>query len=361
MGHKTALYEQHLALNARIVDFGGWDMPVQYSSVLAEHHAVRQAVGMFDVSHMTFLELTGTDAIPYLQRILANDVTRLAVAGKALYSAMLNEQGGIIDDLIVYAPTVHRPNVWRIIVNCGTHDKDLAWMQQQAQHFAVNLIERTDLAMLAVQGPTAYRVVSDVLGAEAGAIIQALKVFQGREYNDWFIARTGYTGEEGLEILLPNTQAAALWQQLLAAHVVPCGLAARDTLRLEAGMNLYGNDMTEETTPLVSNMAWTVTWGHDFIGKPALVAQKEAGVPQQLVGLVLLDKGVLRAHQKVIIDGVGEGETTSGTFSPTMDKSIALARIPAGHFDHVWVEIRGKRLAAKIVKPPFVRLGKVLV
>ncbi len=361
MGHKTALYEQHLALNARIVDFGGWDMPVQYTSVLAEHHAVRRSVGMFDVSHMTFLELTGPDAVPYLQRLLANDVARLKTAGKALYSGMLNEQGGVIDDLIVYAPTTQQPDVWRVIVNCGTHDKDMAWMQAQSANFRVSLKERTDLAMLAVQGPQAYRVVSDVLGDEAGAIIQALKVFQGREHNDWFIARTGYTGEEGLEILVPQAQVAEFWQQLLAAGVLPCGLAARDTLRLEAGMNLYGNEMTDDVSPLVANMAWTIAWEHDFIGKAALLAQKEAGVKQQLVGLVLQDKGVLRSHQKVIIDGVGEGETTSGTFSPTMEKSIAFARVPAGDFSQVWVEIRGKRLAATVVKPPFIRLGKVLV
>jgi len=361
MGHKTALYEQHLALNARMVDFGGWDMPVQYSSVLAEHHAVRRAVGMFDVSHMTVLELTGTDAVPYLQRLLANDVSRLKIAGKALYSAMLNEQGGVIDDLIVYAPTTQKPDLWRVIVNCGTHDKDLAWMQKQAEGFAINLIERTDLAMIAVQGPKAYRVVSDVLGDEAGAIIQALKVFQGREYNDWFIARTGYTGEEGLEILVPEAEIAGFWQKLLAAEVLPCGLGARDTLRLEAGMNLYGNDMTDDVSPLVANMAWTIAWDHDFIGKEALLAEQANGVKQQLVGLVLQDKGVLRSHQKVIVDGVGEGETTSGTFSPTMEKSIALARIPVGDVQQVSVEIRGKRLAAKVVKPPFVRLGKVLV
>ncbi|MBK7300293.1 MAG: glycine cleavage system protein T [Moraxellaceae bacterium] len=325
MGHKTALYEQHLALNARIVDFGGWDMPVQYTSVLAEHHAVRRAVGMFDVSHMTFLELTGPDAVPYLQRLLANDVARLKTAGKALYSGMLNEQGGVIDDLIVYAPTTQQPDVWRVIVNCGTHDKDLAWMQAQAASFRISLKERTDLAMY------------------------------------WFIARTGYTGEEGLEILVPQAKVAEFWQQLLAAGVLPCGLAARDTLRLEAGMNLYGNEMTDEVSPLVANMAWTIAWEHDFIGKTALLAQKEAGVKQQLVGLVLQDKGVLRSHQKVILDGVGEGETTSGTFSPTMEKSIAFARVPVGDFSQVWVEIRGKRLAASVVKPPFVRLGKVLV
>lgn len=362
MGHKTALYQQHVALNARMVDFGGWDMPVQYSSVLAEHHAVRRAVGMFDVSHMTFVEVTGPDAQIYLQHLLANDVARLTVAGKALYSAMLNEQGGVIDDLIVYAPTVAQPDLWRVIVNCGTHDKDLAWMQAQAANFRVSIKERTDLAMLAVQGPQARAVVGQVLGAEADALIQSLAIFQGHEFKQtWFIARTGYTGEDGLEMLVPEAEIADFWQQLLAAGVLPCGLGARDTLRLEAGMNLYGHEMDDNVSPLVANMGWTIAWDHDFIGKAPIVAEKAAGSAYKLVGLVLQDKGVLRAEQKVIVDGVGEGITTSGTFSPTLEKSIALARVPVGDYTQVWVEIRGKRLAATVVKPPFVRNGKAFV
>lgn len=358
MGRQTALFAEHQALKGRIVDFGGWDMPVQYSSVLEEHHAVRRAAGMFDVSHMTFLDLEGPDAEAWLRKLIANDVARLKVPGKALYSGMLKEDGGILDDLIVYAPTATTPGRWRIVVNCGTREKDLAWMQAQSASFRVTLREREDLAMIAVQGPEARSKVAALKPALAG-LIDGLEVFQGGEAGDWFVARTGYTGEDGLEILLPNAEAPAFWRALLAAGVLPCGLGARDTLRLEAGMNLYGNDMTEATSPLVSNMAWTVAWDHDFIGKAALEAEKAAGVKSRLVGLILEDKGVLRAHMKVFA-AEGEGETTSGTFSPTLERAIALARIPVGSSDRVDVEIRGKRLPARVVRPPFARNGKAL-
>lgn len=360
MGRQTALYPEHQALKARLVDFGGWDMPVQYDSVLEEHHAVRRAAGMFDVSHMTFLEVDGPDARDYLRELLANDVARLQAPGKALYSAMLREDGGVIDDLIVYAPTPQSPGLWRVVVNCGTHDKDLAWMQARAVSFRVALREREDLAMIAVQGPEARARVAACKPALA-SLIDELEPFQGAEADNgrWFIARTGYTGEDGVEILLPNAEAPAFWRELLAAGVKPCGLGARDTLRLEAGMNLYGNDMDEGVSPLAANMAWTVAWDHDFIGKPALEAEKANGVKTRLVGLILEDKGVLRAHMKVITAD-GEGETTSGTFSPTLERAIALARIPAGSADRAEVEIRGRRLPARIVRPPFVRNGKPL-
>ena len=364
MGLQTALYPEHLALKARIVDFGGWDMPVQYGSVLEEHHAVRRAAGMFDVSHMTFLDLDGPDAEAFLRHLLANDVRRLKLPGKALYSAMLKEDGGILDDLIVYAPTETSPGRWRVIVNCGTRAKDIAWMQAQAASFRVTLKEREDLAMIAVQGPEARAKVAAIKPALA-PLINHLEAFQGNEAGGWFVARTGYTGEDGLEILLPNAEVAAFWRELLAVGVKACGLGARDTLRLEAGMNLYGNDMTEATSPLTSNMAWTLAWDHDFIGKAALEAEKAAGVPTRLVGLILEGKGVLRAHMRVLVSGVGEGETTSGTFSPTLEKAIALARIPVG--DHgaaepaqVQVEIRGKLFDARLVRPPFVRNGRAL-
>lgn len=362
MGLRTPLHAEHLALNARIVDFGGWDMPVQYSSVLEEHHAVRRAQGMFDVSHMTLLELTGPDAASYLRHLLANDVSKLKTPGKALYSVMLDEQGGVIDDLIVYAPTTQQPELWRVIVNCGTHDKDLAWMQRQAASFRVSLKERTDLAMVAVQGPQARATVAGLLGGASAEAIAALPVFQGFEAGaDWFIARTGYTGEDGLEIILPGAEAPAFWRKLLAAGVLPCGLGARDTLRLEAGMPLYGNDMDESVSPLVSNLGWTIAWDHDFIGKAALEAERAAGVQRQLVGLVLEGKGVLRSHMRVVIDGVGEGETTSGTFSPTLEKAIAFARIPVTDKTEACVDIRGKLLPARIVKPVFARSGKALI
>ena len=361
MGLRTSLYNEHVALNARLVDFGGWDMPVQYASVLEEHHAVRRGVGMFDVSHMTLLELTGPDAVMYLQRLLANDVAKLTLPGKALYSVMLNERGGVIDDLIVYAPTPEQPELWRVIVNCGTHDKDLAWMQAHAASFRVALIERTDLAMVAVQGPQARAVVHAVLPGHAETL-QALAVFQGAEVaQDWFVARTGYTGEAGYEVILPAEHAATFWQNLLAAGVTPCGLGARDTLRLEAGMPLYGNDMNDDTSPLTSNLGWSIAWEHDFIGKDALLAEREAGVSHQLVGLVLEGRGVLRSHMRVVIDGVADGETTSGTFSPTLEKAIAFARVPVTNATHAMVDIRGKLLPAQIVKPVFARNGKALI
>lgn len=361
MGLRTPLYNEHVALNARLVDFGGWDMPVQYTSVLDEHHAVRRDQGMFDVSHMTLLELTGPDALPYLQHLLANDVAKLELPGKALYSVMLNERGGVIDDLIVYAPTLEQPNLWRVIVNCGTHDKDLAWMQAQAASFRVALSERTDLAMLAVQGPQARTTVNAVLSQHAEAL-QALLVFQGAEVaQDWFIARTGYTGEDGYEIILPAEQAPKFWRDLLAAGVLPCGLGARDTLRLEAGMPLYGNDMNDDTSPLTSNLGWCIAWDHDFIGKAALLAECKAGVTHQLVGLVLEGRGVLRSHMRVVIDGAGEGETTSGTFSPTLEKAIAFARVPVSTATEASVDIRGKLLPVRIVKPVFARNGKALI
>jgi aminomethyltransferase len=361
MGLRTSLYNEHVALNARLVDFGGWDMPVQYASVLEEHHAVRRGVGMFDVSHMTLLELTGPDAVMYLQHLLANDVAKLTLPGKALYSVMLNERGGVIDDLIVYAPTPEQPELWRVIVNCGTHDKDLAWMQAHAASFRVALIERTDLAMVAVQGPQARAVVHAVLPGHAETL-QALAVFQGAEVaQDWFVARTGYTGEAGYEVILPAEHAATFWQNLLAAGVTPCGLGARDTLRLEAGMPLYGNDMNDDTSPLTSNLGWSIAWEHDFIGKAALLAEREAGVSHQLVGLVLEGRGVLRSHMRVVIDGVADGETTSGTFSPTLEKAIAFARVPVTNATHAMVDIRGKLLPAQIVKPVFARNGKALI
>jgi len=360
MGRQTALFPAHQALKARIVDFGGWDMPVQYDSVLEEHHAVRRAAGMFDVSHMTFLEIDGPDARAYLRHLLANDVNRLQQPGKALYSAMLREDGGILDDLIVYAPTQRSPALWRVVVNCGTREKDLAWMKAQAANCRVALRAREDLAMIAVQGPEARAKVAACRPALA-SLVDQLEGFQGEEADNgrWFVARTGYTGEDGLEILLPNAEAPAFWQALLAAGVKPCGLGARDTLRLEAGMNLYGNDMDESVSPLVANMAWTIAWDHDFIGRTALEQERAAGAKTRLVGLILEDKGVLRSHMKVTTAD-GAGETTSGTFSPTLERAIAFARVPAGSADRAEVEIRGRRVQARIVRPPFVRHGRPL-
>ncbi|TWH76070.1 aminomethyltransferase [Azomonas agilis] len=360
MGQRTPLFDQHLAFGAKMVDFGGWDMPLHYGSQVEEHHQVRRDCGVFDVSHMTIVDITGAQAQDWLQHLLANDVARLGFMGKALYSAMLNEAGGVIDDLIVYLTDFG----YRMVVNAATRDKDLAWMQRQTTGFDVTLTERSDLAMLAVQGPNARAKVATVVANARASLIDGLKVFQGLPEGDWFIARTGYTGEDGLEIMLPATEAASFFNELVGIGVAPIGLGARDTLRLEAGMNLYGQDMNEETSPLAANMGWTIAWEpqeRNFIGRAALESQRTQANLPKLVGLVLDERGVLRAHQLVKVAGIGEGEITSGTFSPTLGKSIALARVPATTADRAEVEIRGKCYPVRVVQPNFVRQGKILV
>nr|WP_286947867.1 glycine cleavage system aminomethyltransferase GcvT [Pseudomonas sp. UBA6718] len=360
MGQRTPLYEQHLALGAKMVDFGGWDMPLHYGSQVEEHHQVRRDCGVFDVSHMTVVDVTGAQAKAWLQHLLANDVERLKTPGKALYSGMLNERGGVIDDLIVYLTDWG----YRVVVNAATRDKDLAWMQAQTAGFEVALNERAELAMLAIQGPNARAKTAELVSPARAALIHELKVFQGLPEGDWFIARTGYTGEDGLEIMLPAEQAADFLTELVGAGIAPIGLGARDTLRLEAGMNLYGQDMDEDTSPLAANMAWTIAWEpveRQFVGRSALESQRAAGNQPKLVGLVLEERGVLRAHQVVRVEGVGEGEITSGSFSPTLNKSIALARVPAATGDRAEVEIRGKWYPVRVVQANFVRNGKAVI
>jgi len=360
MGQRTPLYAQHLALGAKMVDFGGWDMPLHYGSQVEEHHQVRRDCGVFDVSHMTVVDVSGAQAKAYLQHLLANDVERLQLLGKALYSGMLNEQGGVIDDLIVYLTA----EGYRVVVNASTRDKDLAWMAKQSAGFAVVLNERADLAMLAIQGPQARAKTAELVSAARASLIHGLKPFQGLPDGEWFIARTGYTGEDGLEIMLPGAEAAAFLAELVGAGIAPIGLGARDTLRLEAGMNLYGQDMSEAISPLAANMAWTIAWepaSRDFVGRAALQAQQAAGVADKLVGLVLEERGVLRAHQVVRVEGAGEGEITSGSFSPTLGKSIALARVPAATGERAEVEIRGKWYPVRVVQANFVRHGKALI
>jgi aminomethyltransferase len=361
VGRKTPLFALHQELGARIVDFGGWDMPVQYSSQIGEHHAVRRSAGVFDVSHMCVIDLKGPRVRAFLARLLANDVAKLKTAGKALYSCMLNERGGVIDDLIVYFLT---ESWFRAVVNAGTRDKDLEWIRRHAAAFGLEVIERADLAMLAIQGPEGRAKAAQLLAPADREAALALGVFVGRELGPWFVARTGYTGEDGFEIMLPAADAVPAWRRLNSLGVASCGLGARDTLRLEAGMNLYGNDMDESTDPFESGLAWTVALepeGRAFLGREALEAIRARGPGPKLVGLLLEDRGVLRSHQKVLVPGVGEGEITSGTFSPTLERSIALARVPAATPARVQVDIRGKLLNAKVVKPPFVRSGKSLV
>lgn len=440
---KTVLHDRHAALGAKLVDFAGWEMPIQYDSQIAEHNAVRQAAGMFDVSHMAVVDIEGPDALAYLRHLLANDVAKL-VDGQALYSCMLSNEGGVLDDLIVYrragagagastdaaAPAGTR---FRTVVNAATREKDLAWMQQHLDGFDASITYRDDLAMIAVQGPKARELALPLLPEPLSDAAAALKPFNAVEVGDdglgadasgagvvavggasagsnagagWFVARTGYTGEDGFEIILPDDQAVAFWDALAAAGVKPCGLGARDTLRLEAGMNLYGQDMDEDVTPLECGLAWTVDFGEDsgtaagtaaetareFIGREALLAQRAGGVARKLIGVVLEERGVLRGHQR-ITDGRHDGELTSGSFSPTLGKAIGLARVPAEFVDAAVkasksaesasvgstgtgsvdagsnsadlaspeVEIRGRMLPVRVVRPPFVRNGKARV
>jgi len=366
MPNITILNSRHRALGARMVDFGGWDMPLNYGSQIEEHHQVRRDAGMFDVSHMAVIDITGEDVRAFLRHLLANSVDKLSIPGKALYTCMLNERGGVIDDLIVYFLT---ESWFRLVVNAATREKDLAWIRQHARAFKVNVRERDELAIIAVQGPTAREHTIGVLPAAHADTLGALKRFSSVEldspFGSLFIARTGYTGEDGFEIILEQTHAPALWDALLDTGVKPAGLGARDTLRLEAGLPLYGQDMDEETTPLEAGLGWTLTFdpGREFIGRTALEAQQNAGIQQQLIGLVMDAKGVLR-HGQPVHTAHGIGKILSGTFSPTLATSIALARVPAGGLTPAdtaagtSVEIRGKQVPVRVVPLPFVRNGQ---
>lgn len=356
MSNTTVLHSKHLESNAKMVDFHGWDMPLHYGSQIEEHHAVRKDAGMFDVTHMTIVDVQGTDAQAYLRYLLANDVAKLKVPGKALYSGMLNEAGGVVDDLIVY---YFNDQSYRLVVNSATREKDLNWLAKVAEGFDINTKVRDDYAMIAVQGPNAKEKVATLLNDDQKKAVEGMKPFFGIQAGDLFIATTGYTGEAGFEIMVNVNEAGTFWDNLLEAGVQPCGLGARDTLRLEAGMNLYGQDMDETTSPLSANMGWTITWEpeeRDFVGRSAITQHKAEGT-QKLVGLVMTEKGVLRSGLKVRI-GDEEGVITSGTFSPTLGHSVAMARVPANVGETVEVEIRKKWITVNVVKPGFVRNGK---
>ncbi|MEO8160664.1 MAG: glycine cleavage system aminomethyltransferase GcvT [Arenimonas sp.] len=355
MTQQTIYNATHRAHGARMVDFGGWDMPINYGSQIEEHHQVRRDAGMFDVSHMTVLDLHGAQARPFLRKLIANSIDKLVKPGKALYSCMLDGNGGVIDDLIVY---FLREDFFRVVVNASTRDKDVAWIQAQAAPFGIEIRERAELAMVAVQGPNARAKVASLLSPEGAVKAGKLGKFVGAQIDGMFVARTGYTGEDGFEIMVPEAQAVEVWNRLVGAGVQPAGLGARDTLRLEAGMALYGQDMDESVSPFEAGLAWTVALdeGRDFNGRAALERQQAAGVPRQTIGLVLDDKGVLR-HGQAVYTAAGEGEILSGTFSPTLGKAIALARVPAGETGEVSVDIRGKRMPVRVVRYPFVREG----
>lgn len=366
---RTILFETHQSAGAKLVDFGGWEMPVNYGSQIEEHIATRTHCGIFDVSHMAAVDVTGADAKPFLEKVLANDVNKLKNNGQALYSCLLNHEAGVIDDLIVYRLD---PN-YRLVINAATAHTDLEWLNQEAKSFAdIKLIpRRSDLiqcqnpqGMIAVQGPRALELIAKSIPALAAAA-QELKVFHARcvdtTFGEIMIARTGYTGEDGAELLAPIDQTANIWNKLVEAGAKPAGLGARDTLRLEAGMNLYGQDMNDKTNPLDAGLGWTIDRSSEraFNGRSALDKKGQQFV---FLGLILNDKGVLRAHQ-IVKATDGEGEITSGTFSPSLQKSIALAKLPINTKigDLVKVVIRDKELNAVVVKPPFVRHGKALV
>lgn len=358
MGKKTALNQLHRDMGGRMVLFGGWDMPLHYGSQVEEHHAVRRHAGMFDVSHMTVVDLYGIRVREFLARLLANDVGKLKSTGKALYSCMLREDGGVIDDLILY----YCSDEWfRVVVNAAKSEKDFAWMLEQAAPYAIDMQPRDDLAMLAIQGPAARESARSWLPAELRQPAAHLRPFYAAFDGEWFVARTGYTGEDGFEVILPDSKAPEFWLDLAEAGVIPCGLGARDTLRLEAGMNLYGSDMDETVSPLESGLTWTVALKppeRNFVGRAALEAQLAAGGLRKFTGLLLEGRGVLRPHQAVYQDNRQVGELTSGGFSPTLQRSIGLARLAVNAEARLVVDIRGKRLPARQLAPPFVRHGE---
>jgi len=361
MGKRTPLYQSHVDAGAKVVDFGGWDMPLHYGSQLEEHHIVRKHAGAFDVSHMTVVDVTGSEATAFLQKLLANDVGKLKEEGKALYSCMLNNEGGVVDDLITY---YLGPDRYRVVVNAATRDKDIEWINTEIASFDAEAKERPGLAMIAVQGPEARDRAAAIIDDEWRAAALALKPFYGLEAGDLFIARTGYTGEDGWEIMLPEADAAEFWRRCVDAGIRPCGLGARDTLRLEAGMNLYGSDMDETHSPLEAGLGWTIGWepaDRNFTGRGPLEEVRANKSRQKFAGLLLEGKGVLRDHMRVVIEGLADGEITSGGFSPTLERSIAMARLPAGNYDRAQVDVRGRLVDVRVVKMPFVRNGKIQI
>ena len=350
---RTALFDTHVAAGAKMVPFAGWSMPLHYGSQVKEHEIVRTGCGLFDVSHMTVIDVTGAGATEFLQHLLAADCASLAV-GAAQYGVMLNPQGGIIDDLITY----RRAGDYRLVTNAGTRDRVIPWINAQQAQFDgdCQINERASMGMIAVQGPAAIDVFERALGVS----VADLAGFSFLEDGANMIARTGYTGEDGVEIILPGSDATQVWQSLVANGASPAGLGARDTLRCEAGLNLYGQDMTEDNHPLESALGWTLDWEpatRDFVGRAALSEIRGAGVAKKLTGIMLAGRGVLR-HDYVVHTAAGEGVVTSGIHSPSLGFSVGLARVPRQAKGDVEVEIRGKRVAAKLVKAPFVRHGE---
>ncbi|HHX35401.1 MAG TPA: glycine cleavage system aminomethyltransferase GcvT [Gammaproteobacteria bacterium] len=360
MGLRTPLYDMHLALGAKMVDFNGWDMPLHYGSQVEEHHHVRKECGVFDISHMSIFDIQGAQAQALLQQLLSNDVALLDSVGHAQHSTMLNEQGGVIDDLMVFRIDTG----YRLVSNAVTRERVQAWLEQHAANSSCSVVWRNDLCLFSIQGPLARERLSSILSSSRTSLIQNLQHHFAATDGDWFISCTGYTGEDGIEIMLPAKQAIDFMNELVGAGISPIGIGARDTLRLEAGFNLYGFDTNEHVSPLTANMHALISWqpeSRDFIGRRALQAQQDSGITEKLVGLVLEERGVLRAGQPVRINDQISGVITSGSFSPTLGKAIALARVPIDTTERAEVEIRHKWFPVRVVKPRFVRNGKILI
>ncbi len=355
MTQQTPLNHIHREMGAKMVEFSGWDMPVHYGSQIEEHHVVRQHAGMFDVSHMTVVDACGPGAGAFFSQLLANDIGKLTASGKALYSCMLNDAGGVIDDLIVYFMA---DDWYRVIVNAATRENDLAWIAQQSGPFDIEVGQKSGVAMIAVQGPEARELAQGAMPAALADAAQKLGRFSAVSRDGWFVGRTGYTGEDGYELIMPAADGVEAWTTLAGLGVKPVGLGARDTLRLEAGMALYGSDLDERNSPLESGLAWTVAMQpaeRSFNGRQALQTQLDNGLKSKMVGLMLEGRGILRGHQKVMLNGDEVGEVTSGTYSPTIGSTIALARVDIGVDKYCEVDIRGKMVSARVVNYPFVK------
>ena len=354
--NKTALNNAHIELGAKMVNFSHWEMPISYTSLIEEHHAVRNTAGIFDVSHMSVFDFKGGDQVAFFEKIFANDIKKISNEDKAIYGALLNEEGGILDDLIIY----HANEKFRLVSNCSTREQNRQWYEKHAVEFGVEVVERSDMGILAIQGPDALSKILSIDGINPQ--VNNLQSFGCMFDGDKLYARTGYTGEDGLEIIVPSVDINQFWDQALRLGCTPIGLGARDTLRLEAGLNLYGNDMTIENHPYESNLGWTIDMtdeNRQFIGKQALLSIDQSK-SQKIVGIILRDKGVLRSGYEVIHDE-GKGVVLSGSYSPTLQSSIGLARVDQGYKKDGKVMIRNKMLNIDFVSPRFIERGKISI
>ena len=352
--NKTPLNKSHIELGAKMVNFSNWEMPISYSSLIEEHNAVRNTVGIFDVSHMSVFDFDGDNQVAFFEKIFANDIKKIYKDNKAIYGALLNEEGGILDDLIIY----HANNKFRLVSNCSTREQNRQWFEKHAVEFGVKVMERSDMGILAIQGPDALNKILEI--KEIDAQVNTLQSFGCMFEGDKLYARTGYTGEDGLELIVPTKDINHLWDQALELGCTPIGLGARDTLRLEAGLNLYGNDMTINNHPYESNMGWTIDMSdenREFIGKDALLSIDQSK-SQKIVGIILQDKGILRSGYEITHEQ-GKGVVLSGSYSPTLQSSIGLARVDQGYKENGKVMIRNKLLNIDFVSPRFLGQGKI--